>query len=784
MFARNRSVAYGLTIVAVALATLLRVALGPVLGQGVHFILFYPTVVLCAWFGGLWPGLLSAALGGLIAWYLFIPPAYSFGFSDPTAPAQLIVFLLASALISLLAESLHRSRRKTEQSEARERGAHERLRVTLASIGDAVIATDSNGAVSFLNHVAESLTGWNQPEAVGQPLSKIFNIVNEKTRQPVENPALRAMRQGVIVGLANHTVLIARNGNEIAIDDSGAPIKDAGGKLLGAVLIFRDITARRKAEKEHALFAEQVHLQVERLGEAEERIRSVVDNVVDGIIAIDEKGRVESFNAAAERLFGYEAEEILGRDVNTLMPEPYHSEHEGYLAKYLRTGEAKIIGIGREVEGRRKDGSTFPMELAVSEFALGQQRYFTGIVRDITDRKRAEKQAYSMLIELKEADRRKDEFLAILAHELRSPLAPLHNMLEIVKRSDGSRDILRQAQETMERQLAQMVRLVDDLLDVSRITRNKLELRKEHAELASVLQHAVETCRPLAESLKHEIVVTLPPDAIYVNGDQGRLAQVFGNLLNNACKYTDPGGHIRLTAMKSEGNEVVVSIKDDGIGIPPEMLPRVYDMFTQVESAQERSQGGLGIGLTLVKELVALHDGSVEALSDGPGTGSEFVVRLPILVDKPERRVPPEAKVSAPMIVRRILVVDDNRDSAASLALLLNATGHEACTAYDGLEAIATAQQFRPDVVLLDIGLPKLNGYDAARHIREQSWGKKVVLVALTGWGQAEDRRRSKDSGFDHHMVKPVDYGALTAMLVSLPRESDTLLYQRPLRAD
>ena len=370
---------------------------------------------------------------------------------------------------------------------------------------------------------------------------------------------------------------------------------------------------------------------------------------------------------------------------------------------------------------------------------------------------------------LREADRRKDEFLAMLSHELRGPLAPLGNMLEVVKRAEGNADLLQQAHATMERQLGQLVRLVDDLLDVSRITRNKMELRKERVELAPVVRQATEACRPLAEGMSHEITVALPAEPVYLHADPARLAQVFQNLINNACKYTEPQGRIALTAER-QGGDVVVTVKDTGLGIPPDKLASIFDMFTQVDASRERAQGGLGIGLTLVKRLVEMHDGSVEARSEGPGRGSTFVVRLPLLAEMPAAagHATPAAKKRA-AVARRMLVVDDNVDSAESLTMLLEVSGHETHTAHDGLEAVAAAERFRPEVVLLDIGLPSLNGYDAARRIREQPWGKDMVLIALTGWGQEADRRKSKDAGFDQHMVKPVDLDALMRLLAALP---------------
>ncbi len=384
---------------------------------------------------------------------------------------------------------------------------------------------------------------------------------------------------------------------------------------------------------------------------------------------------------------------------------------------------------------------------------------------DITERKAAEEA-------LKQVDRRKDEFLATLAHELRGPLAPLRNMLEIMKRADGDGDLLRQARDTMERQLGQMVRLVDDLLDVNRISQGRIELKRERVELASVVYQAVEANRPLAECANHEVTVTLPPDPIYLHGDPVRLAQVFGNLLNNACKYTEPGGKIRLTADR-QGSDVLLKVKDSGVGILPEKLTSVFQMFSQVESSLERSQGGLGIGLTLVRRLVELHEGTVEASSEGLARGSEFVVRLPVPIQNAEAGLQPEPIPERLMTARRILVVDDNRDAANSLSMLLKVTGNDTRTAHDGPEAIEQAEAYRPALILLDIGLPKMNGYDACRRIREQPWGKDIVMVALTGWGQEEDRRKSREAGFNGHLVKPVDYAALTRLLGDLQAPTD-----------
>lgn len=506
---------------------------------------------------------------------------------------------------------------------------------------------------------------------------------------------------------------------------------------------------------------ERVRERAAALALGDQALAGIVNNVVDGIITIDERGMMQTFNPAAERLFGYEAGKVIGRNVSMLMSEPYRSEHDGYLASYLETGEAKIIGrTGRVLPGRRKDGSMFQMDLAVSEFSLENRRYFVGIVRDLTDRNR--------VTELAAADKLKDEFLSALAHELRNPLAPIRNALQVLCKVGPPDPQLQLMRGVIDRQVTHMIRLIDDLLDVGRIRQGKLKLRREQAELASVLHHAEEMCRPLAECAGHEVSVTLPPEPVYIDADPVRLTEVFTNLLTNACKYTDPGGKVCLHAER-QGSAVVVTVRDTGIGIPPDRLGHIFEMFTQVEESLERSQGGLGIGLTLVKRLVEMHGGSVEARSEGPGNGSEFTVRLPVLAVRPKARERPDQATEPQAGGHRILVVDDDHDSADSLALLLKVIGNETRTAYDGEEAVVAVEKFEPELVLLDIGLPKLNGYDACRRIRQQ-WGHKdIVLVALTGRGHEEDRRKSKEAGFDDHLVKPVEFSALVKLLASLP---------------
>ncbi len=515
------------------------------------------------------------------------------------------------------------------------------------------------------------------------------------------------------------------------------------------LLAIEDTTERRLAE--------------EARREIESRYTSLVQNIKDhSIFMMDLGGNITTWNAEAERIIGYTEAEILGRNFSVIFtPEDLRagmSEQELRLARENGRAEDERWHV-------RKDGSRFWALGIVTPMhdAGGKLTGFSKILRDMTDRKREEEA-------LQEADRHKDVFLATLAHELRNPMVPLRNGLQLLRLTTEP-EAREQARAMMERQLGQMVRLVDDLLDISRISRNKLELRKARIDLWAVVQSAVETARPQIEANGHTLTVTLPPSPVYLDADLTRLAQVFWNLLNNSAKYTEPDGRITLTATL-QGAEAVVTVEDTGIRIPSEALPRLFEMFSQVDRNLDRAQGGLGIGLALVKGLTESHGGTVKVFSAGVGKGSSFVVRLPVSPGVPvrEKQSPTDGAAFGPR--RRILVVDDNRDGASSLAMLLTVMGHDTRTAHDGLEGVDLAEAFRPDLIVLDIGLPKLNGLDACRRIRQQPWAKNVVIAAATGWGQDEDRRRSEEAGFDHHLVKPVDAAALGKLAANGSRGS------------
>jgi PAS domain S-box-containing protein len=535
-----------------------------------------------------------------------------------TALASTMVGLaLGLVLIAMVVTLVARNQAARQRAADVLHAERERFRTTLTSIGDAVVVTDAQGRITLLNPVAQALTGWGA-EALGHPLDTVFRIINETTREPMENPASKVLRLGTIVGLANHTVLIAKDDSELSIDDSGAPIRDTRGRIVGVVLVFRDITDRRGSERA-----------------------------------------------------------------------------------------------------------------------------------------------------LEVADRRKDEFLAMLAHELRNPLAPIRNAAHTLAMLGTSDDRLRWVSGVIERQVGLMTRLVDDLLDVSRITSGKITLQRTTVSVGEVLAQAVEAARPPAEGRGQTLNVDVPEDAGWVDGDPARLTQAVGNLLDNAIKYTDDGGGIWLRA-RNEGDEVVIVVEDSGVGIDPEVLPHVFDLFIQADRSLERKQGGLGLGLTLVRRLVEMHGGGVEAASAGPGLGSAFTIRLPCRAhehpDAAAAAGPEEAsQPSGP--ARRILVVDDHQDSTDSLALFLRLRGHEVRTANDGPSALDEIERYHPDVVFLDLGLPGMSGYDVARRVRMMSDPGSLRLVAVTGYGTDADRQKTRDAGFDVHLAKPVDPRAVDALL-------------------
>jgi PAS domain S-box-containing protein len=947
------------------------------------------------------------------------------------------------------AQSILVARRRAEEILRRQ---SEWLRITLASIGDAVITTDGEGRVTFMNAVAQALTGWSQADALGQLLQDVFPIVHESTRQPVENPALRALQVGTVIRLANHTILLARDGREHPVDDSAAPIRDESGAMVGAVLVFRDVSERKRTEL------------------ARSHLAAIVESSDDAIISKTLQGIILSWNKGAERLFGYTAREAIGQPITMLLPPERQSEEQGILARvvrgeriehfetvriskdgrridisltispirdasntivgaskvardisrrkaletrdrflvelddavrqlsdaqaitetaarslgehlavnrcayatveanedtfdlsgnytngvesivgrytfsqfgeaclrlmragepyvvadadsdprisaaerpsYARTAIRAVICVPIRKQGRfvaamavhtltprvwtqeevelvqrvadrswesierarltvelreseqrfralansianlawmaRPDGwiywyndqwysytgttpadmdgwgwervhdpamlptvkerwqrsietgtrfeMVFPLRGADGTFRrfltrvnpvrdsrgdviqwfgtntdVEDERRATDANKDLRERERVARQEAELLREVAEsANRAKDEFLAMLGHELRNPLSPILTALQLMKLR-GSDDSERE-RTVIERQVSHLTRLVDDLLDVSRIARGKVELKKEIVEIAEVVAKAIEIASPLLEQRTHALDVEVPRKGLPVRGDSMRLSQVISNLVTNAAKYTPPGGRITITA-NEEDREVVVRVRDTGMGIAADMLPRVFDLFVQERQSIERSQGGLGLGLTIVRNLVERHGGSVSAHSDGPRTGSEFVVRLPkadvMAPDGPAGEPVPILAKSPTAGSLKILVVDDSVDGADMLAAALAAKGYDARVANDAPSALRIAADFSPAVAFLDIGLPVMDGYELAARLRDLPGLRQTRFIALTGYGQESDRNRTRAAGFEHHLVKPVDLTVIERVIES-----------------
>jgi PAS domain S-box-containing protein len=1049
-----------LVAIGCAMATLaLRWLLDPLLGDALPLVTLYAGIIVAAWYGGTGPALLATLLGYFGANFLFIEPRGSFTFADLAEVVGAGAYALTSCAIAFLGSAMWQARRRAEASmraegarraelereieerqraEAARREREEWFEVTLGSVGDAVIATDKESRVIFMNPVAEALTGWTRAEASGASLAKVFPIANEYTREPVENPVARVLRDGTVVGLANHTILLARDGSERPIDDSAAPIRGADGTIQGVVLVFRDVSERRLADA------------------TREELAAIVESTGDAVIGKSLDGRITSWNRGAERLYGYRAEEVLGRSMSLLVPAGEENSYpklierlqngattERYEARRrrkdgtqievsataspIRDPAGQLVGVSvvarditeqrwaeallresqerlhlamaggqmgawtRELDGTdRTDwspeleaifglspGEFAGTEAAFFEFVLPEDRErltravvgaienrtdyeiefrfspkggglrwmigrgratydeegrpvrLAGIGVDITERKRAEealqfladastalsalddpdttlrrlvrlavpffadlcgidlvddagtirrvasthadpagaellrqveerypvrwedaatparviRSGQPALIsdvlpsyleqvaqdaehleilraldfrsilsvpllgrdrvlgalsfaaaasrrrygaadlavaedlarrtatalenarlyqEAREADRRKDEFLAMLAHELRNPLAPIRNAVALLALGGPTDPRLSRAREIIDRQVTHQARLLDDLLDVSRVARGMISLRRERLDLAAVVRETAEDSRGLFEAAEVRFQAALPEGPIGIEGDRTRIAQVVGNLLQNAAKFTDRGGEV-LLSLTTEGREAVITVRDTGIGIEPEMLPWLFETFTQADRSLARSRGGLGLGLALVKGLVELHGGQVRAASAGAGQGAVFTVTLPMSA-LPESAPAPIAP-AGPVRARRVLIIEDHGDAAHSMRDLLEAFGHTVRVACTGPEGVAAAREFAPEVVLCDLGLPGMSGFEVAAQLRQAPEFARTRLIALSGYGQDEDRRRAREAGFDRHLTKPVEIGTLQPLL-------------------
>jgi PAS domain S-box-containing protein len=1023
---------YGVAVLSTALATIARIWLHPLLYTRAAFITYFLGLIVTAWYGGLGPALVVVGLGAILSAYLFLAPYNSPRISDPGDQLSIGLFILVGTSIAILSEVLHRSTRKARVSARALREQRELLRVTLASIGDGVITTDTEGRITFMNPVAERLTGWGLDEARGALLSKVFKVVNENTREPVESLGNRALKEGAIVGLANYSLLVTKSGDEISIDESGAPIKNDRGEVEGVVLVFHDTTKRRRAERavqvwrqvfNHASWGvvisnpdegtleavntayalmhgyteeemkgmplietiapeargaweenvrvtreqgrnvyESLHIRKDgtrfpvlmdiavikdeegrvlyraanlqditerKLGEeARERLAAIIESSDDAILSKTLDGQITSWNASAEKMYGYTREEAIGRHVSFIAPPDkldeveeiqaklklgegiehldtvrvrkdgarinvsisvspvrdasgavigastiarditerkraeaalieseeryrelfenandiiYTLDLEGNLTSLNKAGE-RITGYRREdvldtpiaaivapeymgtmvqmfdrkVEGenltayeleiRAKDGRRLTLEVSSRLiFRDGRPAGVQGMARDITERKRAEEERARLYNEAREAvlaredalllrdemlrreqvaraeaeaaNRAKDEFLATVSHELRTPLNAILGWSHMLRNTKLDQATAARALETIERNARSQAQLVEDILDVSRIITGNLRLDVRAVELPQVIEAATDSVRPAIEAKGIRLESVLDPRAGPVPGDPSRLQQVVWNLLSNAVKFTDRDGRVEVRLDRVDSH-VEITVSDTGRGIKPEFLPHVFDRFRQADGTSTRQHGGLGLGLAIVRHLVEMHGGTVEAYSPGEGLGSTFTVKLPLMAVHNDGRpvahkytaVGARLDQSSMLGGLRLLVVDDERDTRELLVLMLSGFGAEVESCASAVEALDLIARAKPDVIISDIEMPGEDGYDFIRRVRklDARRARNTPAVALTAYARAEDRMRALAAGFQMHVSKPVEPAELAVVIASL----------------
>jgi PAS domain S-box-containing protein len=712
---RSRWAAYLVAFLAVAVALGLRAALTPWLGERVPYITIFGAVILCAWYGGAAPAFFAAVLGWLGAELLFIPPLGTLVYRGPAQMVEAFAYFLSAALIAALGGAMHRARAALATSERRFRTFMENSPVL-------VFIKDEEGRYVFANRVGRALLApdWAGKTDAEMLPAEVAARIMANDRQVLEKdaPATFDLRMG-----------------ELRLHSTKFPLRDAAGRrYVGAVTI--DVTAERRSE---------------------EQLQLVTDTTSAGMVRVSADLRYLWANRVFAAWAGMTPEQMAGRPIADVIG----TDGVQALAPHIEE-----LRAGRRVEYERLAhyahlGLRWIYSVAEPTFdAAGRPDGWVAVVSDIHERKQAQEA-------LRESDRRKDEFLATLAHELRNPLAPIRNAVSLLARQQGLAPQVEWARSVIDRQVGQMTRLIEDLLDIARITSGKLLLRREPLSLGSVIDLALETSRPHIDAAEQRLTLRLTADETWLDADRTRLAQVFSNLLNNAARYTPRGGSIAL-GTRREGGDVIVTVEDTGRGFPPEVAERIFEPFSQWGEGQ--STGGLGIGLALVRGIVGLHGGRVEAASAGAGKGSRFTVRLPLA----EHAARSGAAGLAPLAAGagcKVIIADDNRDAADTLARILAVYGHDVRVAYDGLAALDLCAEFEPQVAVVDIGMPVVDGYEVARRVRERH-GARPNLIALTGWGQEHDRRSALDAGFDHHLTKPADPQAVHELIVKSCRET------------
>lgn len=637
-------------------------------------------------------------------------------------------------------------RRAAEQSL---RDNEVRLRTIVDSAVDGIITISATGTIESVNPAVERIFDYAADELIGQNIKKLMpSPYHDEHDGYLDNYRKSGVRK--IIGIGREVLGRRRDGSIFPIDLAVSEVKLGDRRIFTGIV--RNITERKRSEQS--------------VRDSEARHRAIFETAVDGIVTIDERGTIESINPATERLFGYTSEELIGRNINMLMPDPYRAEHDGYLENYRKTAKRKIIGIGREVIGRRKDGTTFPMDLAVSELYIGGRRMYTGLIHDVTDRKHAEQQRDQLLsseraarAEAERANKAKDEFLAVLSHELRTPLTPVlltTSMLEADPSIDAS---LKEEIRSIRRSVELEARLIDDLLDLTRVATRRLQLQLELADLHDLTRNAIEICRR-----DNGVVLTqeMAAPQHHARVDTARFQQVIWNLLINAYKFTPAGGSISIRTSNPDEKLIRIEVADTGGGIDPELIPRLFRPFEQGDSTTARRLGGLGLGLAISKAIVDGIGGSISAQSQGKGKGATFTVHVPAVPAPPRspvRVIPPPAGEASPTRSLLVLLVEDHLPTLHVMKKLLLMLGEEVITAATVREAIAVSQEHEVDLLISDLGLPDGSGYDVMRHVHAQG---RIPGIAVSGYGMAEDIRKSTEAGFSAHLTKPVDVQQLT----------------------
>ncbi|HEX7252912.1 MAG TPA: PAS domain S-box protein [Thermoanaerobaculia bacterium] len=666
------------------------------------------------------------------------------------------LILLACLILIWSLIRLDLTKRRAAEDELRRSEAE--LRTTLRSIGDAVIATDRDARITFMNPIAERLTGWSEKEAVGRDSREVFRILHESTRAEVESPITKALHDGTAGGLISGTILLSRDGAERPISAMGAPIRDEKSKPSGGVLVFRDITEKRQAERDLQQFA------------------AIVSSSEDAIVGEALDGTITSWNAAAERLFGYSASEVIGRSIDLLEP-PRPEDSTGVTLLRIRKGE-RVQQY--DTTRKRKDGERVSVSITVSPIldAKGRILGSSRIIRDIGERKRAEValRASSAALETakkasEEANQAKDHFLATLSHELRTPLTPALTSAQLLERRTDLPPRFRPAIELIRRSIELEALLVDDLLDLTKIARGKIELRRESVDLHSIIQNVADICRSDILNKHQTLVLDLRATEHHSEADAARIQQVLWNLIKNSVKFTPDGGSITIRTENPESKRIRISIVDTGVGIPPDLLARIFQPFEQGPNATLPRHGGLGLGLSISKTLVELHGGSIHAESEGEDRGSIFTVELAAFL---ERRFAAAARISDELATRKplsILAVEDHTDTAQALAQLLDSEGHAVETAGTVADAVGLFRNRPFDLLITDLGLPDGSGYDLLGELRKI---RPVRGIVLSGYGMDADIARSISSGFDEHLIKPVNIRRLIAAISRIAQEMGT----------